>query len=113
MNYFSRRMNRATYWVSIGIFVAVFVGFRVFTSSRGGGMTEAMFVMFGIPRLHSDKGGERAAAIYSLIETAKLNGLDPEAYLRDVFARIADHPVSRVDELLPWRWAKTAANLAA
>jgi transposase len=61
----------------------------------------------------SDKGGERAASIYSLIETAKLNGLDPEAYLRDVFARIADHPVSRVDELLPWRWAKTAANLAA
>jgi transposase len=50
----------------------------------------------------SDKGGERAAAILSLIETAKLNGLDPEAYLRDVLARIADHPINRIGELLPW-----------
>ena len=50
----------------------------------------------------SDAGGERAAAIYSLIETAKLNGLDPEAYLRDVFGRIADHPVNRICQLLPW-----------
>lgn len=50
----------------------------------------------------SDAGGERAAAIYSLIETAKLNGLDPEAYLRDVLTRIADHKINRVAELLPW-----------
>ncbi len=50
----------------------------------------------------SDSGGERAAAIYSLVETAKLNGLDPEAYLRDVLERIADHPINRIDELLPW-----------
>src|SRR2546425_5351014 len=50
----------------------------------------------------SDSGGERAAAIYSLIGTAKLNGLDPEAYLREVLTRIADHPISRISELLPW-----------
>ena len=50
----------------------------------------------------SDSGGERAAAMYSLIETAKLNGLDPEAYLRDVLGRIADHPINRIAELLPW-----------
>ena len=50
----------------------------------------------------SDAGGERAAATYSLIETAKLSGLDPEDYLRQVLERIADHPVRRVHELLPW-----------
>jgi len=50
----------------------------------------------------SDAGGERAAAAYTLIETAKLNGLDPEAYLREVIGRIADHPINRIVELLPW-----------
>jgi transposase len=53
----------------------------------------------------SDAGGERAAAIYSLIETAKLNGLDPEAWLRDVLGRIADHPINRIADLLPWNWS--------
>ena len=50
----------------------------------------------------SDSGGERAATMYTLIETAKLNGLDPGAYLRAVIGRIADHPIRRIDELLPW-----------
>jgi len=50
----------------------------------------------------SDAGGARAAAIYSLVETAKLNGLDPEGYLREVIGRIADHPINRIDDLLPW-----------
>ena len=50
----------------------------------------------------SDSGGERAAAIYSLIESAKLNGLDPEAYLREVLSCIADHSINRIQELLPW-----------
>ena len=52
----------------------------------------------------SDRGGERAAAMYSLIVTAKLNDIDPRAWLADVLARIADHPVKRLDELLPWNW---------
>jgi transposase len=53
----------------------------------------------------SDAGGDRAATIYSLIGTAKLNGLDPEAYLREVLTRIADHPITRIEELLPWNVA--------
>ena len=52
----------------------------------------------------SDTGGQRAAVMYTIIETAKLNGLDPEAYLADVVDRIADHRANRIDELLPWRW---------
>jgi hypothetical protein len=57
----------------------------------------------------SDGGGESAAAMYSLIGTAKLNGLDPESYLRDVLSRIADHPINRIEELLPWNVAAEAA----
>lgn len=53
----------------------------------------------------SDAGGERAAAVYSLLGAAKLNGLDPDAYLRYVFTHIAEHPINRIEELLPWRVA--------
>jgi hypothetical protein len=58
----------------------------------------------------SDAGGERAAAIYGLIGTAKLNGLNSEAYLREVLSRIADHPINRIEELLPWN---IIANISA
>ncbi|MBU2582284.1 MAG: IS66 family transposase [Alphaproteobacteria bacterium] len=63
----------------------------------------------------SDAGGQRAANVYTLIRTAELNGLEPEAYLADVLARIGEHPINRVDELLPWAWAERegVAKLAA
>lgn len=60
----------------------------------------------------SHRGGERAAMIYSLVVTAKLNDVDPRAWLADVLARIADHPASRLDELLPWNWRRTETALA-
>ena len=59
----------------------------------------------------SNAGGERAAAIYRLVETAKLHGLNPEAYLRHVLQRIADDPVSRVADLLPWNTTGIAPRL--
>ena len=58
----------------------------------------------------SDRGGQRAAAMYTLIATAKLNNIDPEAWLADVLRRINDCPVSRLCELLPWNWSKLAAS---
>lgn len=61
----------------------------------------------------SDRGGDRAAAMYSLIVTAKLNDIDPQAWLADVLRRINDHPASRLDELLPWNWKARPAKLAA
>jgi len=61
----------------------------------------------------SDAGGERAAAIYTLTESAKINGLDPEAYLREIIGRIADHPINRIADLLPWNIAASADRPAA
>jgi len=61
----------------------------------------------------SDRGGQRAAAMYSLITTAKLNGVDPQAWLADVLSRIADHPAHGIDELLPWNWQAPAAHRQA
>ena len=60
----------------------------------------------------SDRGGQRAAVMYSLIGRAKLNNVDPQAWLADVLARIAEHPVSRLDDLLPWNWRKDAGLLS-
>jgi len=59
-----------------------------------------------LPVHGSNDGGERAASPYSLVETAKLNGLDPEDYLLEVLERIAEHPINRIDELLPWNIAR-------
>jgi transposase len=61
----------------------------------------------------SDAGGRRAAAMYSLIESAKLNGLNPQHYLADLLTRIADHPARRIAELLPWNWQPAAAQRVA
>ena len=59
----------------------------------------------------SDEGGRRADDIYSLIATAKLNDIDPQAWLADVLARLPDHHAKRIHELLPWNWHRQ--NLAA
>jgi transposase len=61
----------------------------------------------------SDRGGERAAAMFTLIETAKLNDVDPQAWLADVLGRINDHPAARLNELLPWNWKTVAMRAAA
>ncbi len=61
----------------------------------------------------SDRGGERAAVIYTLIQTARLNDVDPQAWLADVLARINDHNVQKLDQLLPWNWKSERAKLAA
>src|SRR5215218_9176536 len=66
----------------------------------------------------SDRGGERAAVMYTLIQTAKLNGVDPQAWLADILARINDHNIQNLDQLLPWNWTRisnkpTASSSAA
>jgi transposase len=61
----------------------------------------------------SDRGGERAAVMYTLIQTARLNDVDPQAWLADVLARINDHNVQKLDQLLPWNWKNDRAKLAA
>ena len=79
-------------------------------NARSGGtaLGRKNFMFYG-----SDKGGDRAAAAYTLLETAKLNGVDPQAYLTWVFDTIADHPVGRIDELLPWSFNAEAEDKAA
>ncbi|MCS3695192.1 transposase [Bradyrhizobium elkanii] len=61
----------------------------------------------------SDAGGNRAAAVYTLIETCKMNDVDPQAWLADVLARLPDHPANRVADLLPWNWKATQQSKAA
>ncbi|WP_459696701.1 transposase domain-containing protein, partial [Acidisoma sp. C75] len=61
----------------------------------------------------SDRGGERAVAMYSLIITARLNDVDPRVWLADVLRRIGDHPASRLQDLLPWNWRPETQAIAA
>jgi transposase len=61
----------------------------------------------------SDEGGRRAAAIYTLVATAKLNDIDPQTWLADVLARLPDHPAKRIHELLPWNWRRNIAAAKA
>jgi transposase len=71
--------------------------------------TRKNFLFFG-----SEAGGERAAILYTVLESARLSGLDPEGYLADVIARLAQgHPINRLDELLPWNWRRQPARMAA
>lgn len=76
---------------------------------RGIAVTRKSFLFLG-----SETGGERAAILYTVLETAKLNGLDPEAWLADILTRMAaGHPVNRLNELLPWNGLRSPATLAA
>jgi transposase len=78
-------------------------------SLRGIAITRKNFLFLG-----SDAGGDRAAVLYTILESAKLNSLNPEAYLADVIDRMAKgHPINRLSELLPWNWKRQDTNLAA
>jgi transposase len=74
------------------------LSYRQAANATAGARKECSSALFA----GSDAGGERAAAIYSLLGAAKLNNINPEAYLREVLSRIADHPINRIEELLPW-----------
>jgi transposase len=60
----------------------------------------------------SDRGGQHAAIMYGMIATAKMNDVDPQAWLDDVLARLAEHPAHRIDELLPWNWRRLDAAVS-
>jgi transposase len=61
----------------------------------------------------SDAGGHRAAAVYTLVETCKMNDVDPQAWLADVLGRLPDHPANKVADLLPWNWKVNQQSKAA
>jgi transposase len=118
-----RLSSKATLYKAIGYAVTRWDSFTLYVadgrigidnnpaerSLRGISITRKNFLFLG-----SEAGGDRAAILYSVLETAKLNGLDPEAYLADVIDRMAKgHPINRLSELLPWNWARQAVKLAA
>jgi hypothetical protein len=63
--------------------------------------------------LGSDTGGDRAAVFYTIIQSCRLNGVNPEAYLTDIITRIDTHPASQIDALLPWNWRRNLEDAAA
>jgi transposase len=73
---------------------------------RGIGLGRKNYLFAG-----SDSGGDRAASMHTIFQTAKLNGINPESYMRDTLTKIAEgHPINRIDELLPWRVASGVAE---
>jgi IS66 C-terminal element len=113
-------MNAQVGRLHLYLFVAPFVGNRDLAQarhSRLAALTERELRAVVLGRRNylfagSDTGGESAAAIYSLIGTAKLNDVEPEAYLRELLSRIADHPINRIEELLPWSLAAASVSPA-
>ena len=94
---------------SPGLRSAAFTGgLRALRALRGVALGRKAWLFAG-----SDRGGERAAFMYTLIGTAKLNDIDPQAWLADVLARLPDHPAKRIGDLLPWNWASSARIAAA
>lgn len=106
MNYFLRRANTFTRFLTDGRICLT--NNAAERALRGIALGRKAWLFAG-----SDRGGERAAAIYSLIVTARLNDVDPQAWLADVLARINDIPNPRLHELLPWHWKVGSATLAA
>jgi hypothetical protein len=94
-------------WVLQPYYGAVFDGDAAERALRGIAIGRHNWTFAG-----SDEGARRAAAVYTLIETAKLNGIDPQAWLVDVLARLPDHPMRRVGELLPWQWCGSCRQAA-
>jgi len=106
MNYFLRRIDTFTRFLADGRICLT--NNAAERALRGVALGRKAWLFAG-----SDRGGERAAAIYSLIVTARLNDVDPQVWLADVLARINDIPNPRLHELLPWQWKGGSATLAA
>ena len=97
MNYMLRRWSSFTHFLGNG--QVCITNNSAERALRGVALGRKSWLFCG-----SDRGGQRAAILYSLIVTAKMNGVDPQAWLADILARIAGHPASKLDELLPWSW---------